>query len=310
VQSIARYANAQPVVAAARAPLRLWIGFALVLVSWWLAWFGPTPFSEHTFFPLWLGYILTVDGLTFRRSGTSLWARDPRQFALLFLFSVPLWWLFELANHYLGNWRYLLPRPIGEVEYILRASLAFSTVMPAIFVTAELVRTFSFFASRRYGPRIELGNAGLMGVALAGAAMSVLSLAFPRYAFPLIWIGVFLVLDPINAYLGNPSILAQVREGRWDTMLVLTAAGLTCGFFWELWNVYSMPKWVYEVPFVGRPKLFELPVLGYGGYPPFALEVFAAWSLLHGVLFGPKETWLRFTRPGNEANRALPAEGA
>jgi hypothetical protein len=309
VQAIARYSNSQLVVAA-RAPLRLWIGLALVLVFWWCAWFGPAPFSEHTFFPLWLGYILTVDGLTSLRTGTSLWTRDPRQFALLFLFSIPLWWLFEFANRYLGNWRYLLPRPIGEVEYILRASLAFSTVMPAIFVSAELVRTFAFFAPRRDGPRIGLSRGGLLAVALAGAAMFVLSLVIPRYAFPLVWIGFFLALDPINALLGNPSILAQLREGRWDTVLVLAAAGLTCGFFWEFWNVYAMPKWVYEVPFVGRPKLFELPVLGYGGYPPFALGVFAAWSLMHGVLFGPKEHWLRFTRPGNDANRASLAEAA
>ena len=48
-----------------------------------MAWFGPAPFSEHTFFPLWLGYILAVDGFTARRVGTSLFSRDPRRFVLL-----------------------------------------------------------------------------------------------------------------------------------------------------------------------------------------------------------------------------------
>ena len=57
-----------------------------------------------------------------------------------------------------------------------------------------------------------------------------------------------------------------MREGRWDTVLVLFAAGLICGWFWELWNVFSMPKWIYQVPFVGWLKLFEMPILGYGGY--------------------------------------------
>jgi hypothetical protein len=46
-----------------------------------------------------------------------------------------------------------------------------------------------------------------------------------------------------------------------------------CGFFWEAWNFYSYPKWVYHVPFVSWLKLFEMPLLGYGGYLPFALEV-------------------------------------
>ncbi|MDF3018604.1 MAG: hypothetical protein K0R44_3829, partial [Thermomicrobiales bacterium] len=123
------------------APPRLWIGLALAIVSWWIAWFGPAPYSEHTFFPLWLGYILAVDGLTMRRAGTSLLARDRHRFVSLFVFSIPLWWLFEFANRYLDNWRYLLPRPYHPVEYALLASLAFSTVMPAIFVTAELLRT-------------------------------------------------------------------------------------------------------------------------------------------------------------------------
>ncbi|MDF2762224.1 MAG: hypothetical protein K0S83_958, partial [Thermomicrobiales bacterium] len=52
------------------APQRLWIGLGLAIASWWVAWFGPAPYSEHTFFPLWLGYILAVDGLTMRRAGT------------------------------------------------------------------------------------------------------------------------------------------------------------------------------------------------------------------------------------------------
>ena len=278
-------------------PLRLGAGLALVIVSWWMAWFGPAPFSEHTFFPLWLGYILTVDGLTARRAGTSLFARDWRRFASLFVFSIPLWWVFEIANRYLDNWRYLLPRPYHPVEYALLASLAFSTVMPAIFVTAELLRTFAPFAPGRRWLQIAPGRAGLLVLAVAGLVIFLLSLVFPHILFPLVWVGLFLALDPINALLGNPSIAAQVRESRWDTVLVLFAAGLVCGWFWELWNVFSMPKWVYDVPFVGWPKLFEMPLLGYGGYLPFALEVFAAWSLMTALILGHDGDWVRFTRP-------------
>jgi hypothetical protein len=64
-----------------------------------------------------------------------------------------------------------------------------------------------------------------------------------------------------------------------------------------MWNVFSMPKWVYDVPFVDWLKLFEMPFLGYGGYLPFALEVFAAWSLLSGATLGHDRDWVRFTRP-------------
>lgn len=275
---------------------RFWGGVALLLIWWWIAWFGPDPLSEHAFFPLWLGYILAVDGLTALRTGNSLIARDWHRFALLFIISAPLWWLFERANAILGDWRYITPRPYELLEYVLFASLAFSTVVPALFVTAELIRSIAPFAPERHWIRLGRGNRSLALIALLGVGMLVLALAFPRYCFPLIWTGLFLALDPLNALLGNPSITEQVRVGRWDTVLVLFAAGLTCGFFWELWNVYSMPKWVYVIPFVDRPKLFEMPLLGYGGYLPFALEVYAAWSLVQGLLAGHDPHWVRFTK--------------
>ncbi|MBA3450089.1 MAG: hypothetical protein H0T18_02620 [Chloroflexia bacterium] len=297
-------------IAALGGPRRLWAGLTLLLVAWWFAWFGPAPLSEHTFFPLWLGYILAVDGFTARRSGTSLLARNPRRFAWLFLFSVPLWWLFEFANRFLDNWRYLLPRLYDPVEYALLASLAFSTVMPALFVTAELLRTYALFAPQRRWVRIAADRPQLAMLAVTGWAMFILSLAFPHGLFPLVWIGLFLALDPMNALLGNPSMTAQVREGRWDSVLVLFAAGLICGWLWELWNVLSMPKWVYDIPFAAQPRLFEMPLLGYGGYLPFALEVFAVWALLQGALPDRHAAWLRFIRPVQGAGSGQTDTGA
>jgi hypothetical protein len=130
--------------------------------------------------------------------------------------------------------------------------------------------------------------------------MFLCSLAVPRYLFPLVWIGLFLFFDPINALLGNRSLAALVRQGRWDTVLVLFAAGLTCGFFWEMWNVWSMPKWVYAVPFVPPVRLFAMPLPGYGGYLPFALEVYAAYQLLAGLLGRRPDAFLTFDRLPDE----------
>ncbi len=282
-------------------PRWLWLGQVLALGAWVVAWIGPPPLRYHTFFPLWLGYILVVDGLTYARVGESMLSSRPRTSLLLFAFSVPLWWLFEWANEFLGNWRYVLPYPYDPVHYRLLASLAFSTVLPAIFLTATLLRTFAVFARPRLWLRLNPSRPGLVAIALLGAAMFALSLLLPRYAFPLVWIGLFLLLDPVNRLLGWNSLSAEVERGRWDTVVVLGAAGLICGVFWEMWNWRAMPKWVYEVPFVGEPKLFEMPVLGFGGYLPFALEVFAAYGLLHGLVFRRADTRLPFT--ANAADR-------
>ncbi|HEV2067871.1 MAG TPA: hypothetical protein VGR08_13665 [Thermomicrobiales bacterium] len=278
-------------------PAQLVAGVILVGVSWPLAWFGPAPFSEHTFFPLWLGYILTVDGLAYMRGGTSLLMRDHPRFVLLFAMSIPLWWLFEFANEFLRNWRYIMARQYGPVAYGALASLAFSTVMPAVFVTAELYRTFSPFARVRRWIRLVPSRAGQGAIAVLGLAMFVASLAFPDVAFPLVWIGVFLFLDAINALIGGRSLAEQVAAGRWDTVLVLFAAGITCGFFWEMWNIRSLPKWVYDVPHVTGPKLFEMPLLGYGGYLPFALEIYAFYHFAQTAIFRRRDTYLCFDRP-------------
>lgn len=281
---------------------RLIVGVLVLLLSWALAWVGPAPFSWHTFFPLWFGYIMTVDALTVRRTGTSLLIRSPGQFVMLFAFSVPLWWLFERCNRRLGNWSYLLPDTYTPLAYGIEASIAFSTVMPAVLVTAELYRSFPLFARPFCWLRLAPSRRWLVAIAMAGLAMFTFSLVAPRQGFPLVWIGLFFFIDPINALIGARSISGQVALRRWDTVVILFAAGLTCGIFWEMWNYWSAPKWTYDVPHVGTWKLFEMPLLGYGGYLPFALEIYAAYHLLHHLVFRRPDDYLRFDK-GDPSSR-------
>jgi hypothetical protein len=49
---------------------------------------------------------------------------------------------------------------------------------------------------------------------------------------------------------------------------------LICGGLWEFWNFWASAKWIYTVPWVGEVKLFEMPVLGFFGFPPFAEECY------------------------------------
>jgi hypothetical protein len=51
-----------------------------------------------------------------------------------------------------------------------------------------------------------------------------------------------------------------------------------------MWNFFSYPKWIYQVPFVDFFRVFEMPLLGYGGYLPFSLELFALYHLVMGLL--------------------------
>jgi hypothetical protein len=62
------------------------------------------------------------------------------------------------------------------------------------------------------------------------------------------------------------------------------AAGFICGWLWEFWNYWAAAKWHYTFPMFQGIKIFEMPVPGYLGFLPFALECFtmyvsAAWVL-------------------------------
>ncbi len=250
-------------------------GLLLIAVCWPLNWALPGMRSHIVFFPLWLGYALAVDAWALQRGGRSLLAASRREFAMLFVLSAPAWWLFELINERTGNWEYLGGGGMSGPEYFGWATLSFSTVMPAVFGTAALADTFGFVDRFGRGPRVPAGSRALGAYAVAGAVMLALLLAWPRYFYPFTWLSIFFIVDPINARLGRRSILRRLGEGDWRGVATLWAAALVCGFFWEMWNWQAYPKWVYHVPSFGFWQVFEMPVLGYLGYLPFALELYA-----------------------------------
>ncbi len=261
-----------------------WLGLLLVALFWALNW-GLEGLRTHVlFFPLWLGYILTVDALVLRRRGTSLLVRSARGFALLFLASMPAWWLFEAINARTENWQYLGAGQFSDPAYALLASVAFSTVMPAVFETAELVRSFGWMDRSerlRDGPRLRPTRGVLRIMLTAGLAMLALLLIWPTVFYPFVWGAAYLITEPVNARLGNRTLLDFTKRGDWRPLAALALGALLCGFFWELWNVYAYPQWVYHTPGVeGFPHLFEMPLPGYLGYLPFALELYALAHLL------------------------------
>jgi hypothetical protein len=267
-------------------PVRFWVGLLLVAVSWPLNWLLPGLRTHFLFFALWLGYILVVDGLVWRRSGTSLYSRSRAAFAGLFLVSTPAWWLFEVLNWRTGNWVYLGREEFSDLAHFLWASLNFSTVMPAVFGTAELARTFGWLKRLPRGPVIKPTSRVLVGFFVAGLIMFALMMLWPRTFFLFKWLSLYFMLEPVNVWLGNRNLAAYTAVGNWRPVVALWVGVLICGFFWEMWNIYSYPKWIYHVPPFEFLYIFEMPLLGYGGYLPFALELFALYHLVVGRLNG------------------------
>jgi hypothetical protein len=260
----------------------------LYLIAWWILAWGRFGFlSEYAFFPLWLGYILLINIASEYLFGHSLMRKMGISFALLFLGSISLWWFFEGANSIVQNWHYVLPHPISTTHYVIEASIDFSTVIPAVMSTTYLVYQWARKqgVGSRARPQLYITNKSLTLISVAGIVCFVLIWLFPREAFPLVWVAPTLILEPLADAAGLPSWLRETGRGRYRLALACMVATFVTGICWEFWNFYSMPKWYYTIPYVGFWKVFEMPLLGYFGYPFFGLTIFS-YSAVLLYLFG------------------------
>ncbi|MEW6448161.1 MAG: hypothetical protein AB1426_08740 [Bacillota bacterium] len=253
-------------------------GLVLLITAWVLAW-TRFPWFERwqpfTFSPLWVAYILIINALTFRRTGKCLLTSRPGYFLGLFLLSALFWWYFEYLNRFVQNWYYVGIQSFGPLQYFLLATPPFATVLPAVLSTAEWIASYPFWGRPRegfIGLRVKKPRA-VAGAVLLLSASGLLGIGvWPSYLFPLLWLSPVTIILSLQVLLGEETIFSAVKTGDWRPVLIPALAGLFCGFFWEMWNYYSLARWEYAVPFVHRFQVFEMPLLGYAGYLPFGLE--------------------------------------
>lgn len=254
------------------------LGVILGIVAWVLAWIRFqwfAPLQHFTFSPLWFAYILVVNALTYRRTGRCILRNRPGFFLLLFPVSAAFWWFFEYLNRFVQNWYYVGIGDLTPLQYFIFATLPFSTVLPAVLGTCDLLESMPRVgAGLDRFVRIKAGNpvvAAWIVLAVSSAGLAGLGVC-PDYLFPFLWVSPLLIITSLQAIRGRRTIFSGIRHGDWRRIYLLALAGLICGFFWEMWNYLSLAKWAYTVPFVNRFKIFEMPVLGYAGYLPFGLE--------------------------------------
>ena len=263
-----------------------WGSILICLVSWIIAWSRLDWFADYqifTFSPLWFGYIGIVNALAYRRSGTCMLTHRPKYLASLFIASAVFWWYFEFLNRYVQNWYYVGIEGLSPAQYVIFATLPFSTVLPAVLGTYELLETTPRFSAglEKY-KKIDIRHPKLIALtALMVAAAGLFGIGiYPDYLYPLLWISPLIILTSIQRLGGKQTIFTPLRRGDWKRIFLLAISALICGFFWEMWNYYSYAKWIYSIPFVQKFHIFEMPLLGYAGYLPFGLECGVIASLL------------------------------
>lgn len=260
-----------------------WLGLGVlvvneVLLPWQVEplarWFTPT---------MWSAYILCADALVLRRRGASLIHHRPREAAFMATVSIPLWLVFELYNWRLGNWAYF-GRPEDPWLAALGYAWAFATITPGLWETAALLEAYGVFAGVR-GRGGEPGQALLRAAVAVGAGFLIVPLLLPAavrpWTFGFVWIGFVLLLDPLNYRAGRPSVTEAWGRGDLGFVGRWLLAGLVCGLLWEFWNYWAIARWRYVgVPVFPEWRLFEMPLAGYLGFPPFALEAFAMYQFV------------------------------
>ncbi len=262
-----------------------WIGIAALAAAELLMFRGIEPVATYFTAIAWTAYICVADAAVFAVRGSSRLHNGPLGFAQVALLSIPLWLIFEAYNIRLANWTYVgLPAslPARGLGY----AWSFATITPGIFVTADLVESFGWW--NRPVRSIILSAVARRTLVVSGAMLLVVPLVLPRsvasYLFGCVWLGFVFLLDPVNFHLGLPSLIGDMAQGRRERLFSLLAAGWVCGWLWEFWNFWAAAKWHYVFPIWQDKKIFEMPVPGYIGFLPFALEcfvmyVFAAWLL-------------------------------
>jgi hypothetical protein len=245
------------------------------------------PFAQWYFPIIWFGYILLIDAANYSLNRESLIMDRPKTFLALLGLSAVVWWMFEAIGWVLGNWQYSGMEGFGSyLEKLAFGTISFSTVIPAVFETAILLKSVHLFDGVKLRRKHRISKELLYGMLFLGVVSFSLPLLYPGIFYPLIWASFFLILDPVNYMNGRPSIVSHLKDRKLAVPLSVFVGATLTGFLWEFWNFWAIPKWHYNLPVVDFMRIFEMPALGYLGYGPFGLELFAMFHFLMWLLKG------------------------
>ncbi|MFW6199946.1 MAG: DUF4332 domain-containing protein [Gemmatimonadota bacterium] len=281
---------------------------------------GVEPVATWLYPFAWYPLLLALEGGIALRHGRFLLLDEPRLLISVLAWSVPLWMLWEVLNFRVENWYYVFV-PDRRIELWAGVILSFGTVLPACFLPAALLWPRSDSEGAKSGARpspptegdierdagptqvrrgesssrgsMEERDEGFSGrpspwmavIRISGLAMLVLPMIWPRFFFPLIWGGFVLLAEPaLYRRAPSRSLLADVVAGRSRRIVALLVGGALAGLAWEALNSVARGQWIYTVPWFEELKLFEMPGLGFLGFPPLALSCFSLyqWLALRG----------------------------
>jgi hypothetical protein len=265
------------------------IGIFLIIFAQVTNFLKIEPFVYWYIAMMWYGYILIVDSIVYLLKKNSFIINRPKKFIVLAVLSTIFWLIFEFYNLFLPGWSYVnVP---GKTRTCISCYFAISTILPAIFETMELIKGLKAFHKSNIH-KIKIHKLLPYISVLIGLIFIIVPFFYPSaYMWILVWAGFIFLLDPINYFFHEDSLISQLKSGKLKIILSIFLAGYICGFFWEFWNSWAYTKWQYDwqhdIPVFGVFKIFEMPILGYIPYGFFAWELYAMYYFVK-LLFPKK----------------------
>jgi len=260
-------------------PMRLVVPLIALVAAWVLLLLDVEPAPTWFYVFAWYPTLLLLDAIACRLGRRKALLADGRLAISLWLWSAPIWLCFEAVNLRLANWYYVyLPR--GGLERWAGILLSFATVVPALVLAERFWGALGVGERWRTRP-VPPGVRDVRRLTWAGGITLAAVLLFPQWLYPLTWGAALLIADPI-VYRRRPdlSLIADLERGEWGRVGRLMLGGLLIGAIWEGYNAVARGKWIYTVPLLEQVKWFEMPPLGFVGFPFFALE---AWAMYHAL---------------------------
>ena len=302
-------------------PIWFWVGLVMwgsAIILLWGKFKEPEWFLHWSDFPLFWGFTLVLDGLVYKRTGDrSIISHYPREIIGIGTISMTGWMMFEFLNFFVeDDWYYPKGDIISEEQFLLYAIIISSGLMPLAFEWFSLFNTFPKLRLRfSNGLRVVLPE-WIKTALLILALISMIGAGlFPNYLFFSLWISPLIILSVTLDKIGVWTPFVPIGKGDWSPVLVFALTYLAAGLLLECQNYFSAihgpgkeviftmapAYWVYSLPYVDSPHLFEMPILGYLGYMPFSLYCWIWWitcaTLLHMPSHFYKDDMLHRTDP-------------
>lgn len=287
-----------PKVRKVKWPWWFWLGFICFATCIILLWRGQHNnlgwFLHWSDFPLFWGLALLIDGWVYVRNGGRSMVNDrPQELIGIGVSSAVGWMLFEYLNFFVDyDWYYPFGDQISNEQFLFYAIVISTGLLPLSFVFYDLFNTVPVLKTRFTEGFKFIMPEKIKTILLVLSLLSLFATGFfPSQLFFVLWISPAVLIGVVLDKLGIWTPLRSIGKGNWRPTLVFALTYLAAGLCLECENYFSAARdiagnptysqqpafWEYNLPYVNKYHLFQMPLLGYLGYMPFGIYCWLWW---------------------------------